>query len=135
MVTVWPVDTPGLANKINAEKRELVCADAVPNYGLVLAQEAITSARRQKAELLGRGPFWSPGAAKDDADALVLVSDMSDVTNNNQAKEIFVQWSRDIQDNPELWENGWNEQKLKLMVRLWADKWGAKILKAIGMKG
>lgn len=138
MVTVWPVDTPALANKINREARDKVCADAVPNYGLVLAQEAIEAAKRSKAPLDGDGPFllaWSPGVKQGQADALVLVSDMTDVINNEQAKQIFTRWTLDIQENSALWNNGWDEEKLKLVIRLWVDKWGARILQAINLKG
>jgi hypothetical protein len=137
MVTVWPVDTPALAEKINREARDKVCADAVPNYGLALAQEAIDAAKKSKAPLDGDGPFllaWSPGAKQGQADALVLVSDMTDVINSEQAKQIFTRWALDIQENPELWNNGWDQEKLKLVIRLWVDKWGAKILQAINMK-
>lgn len=137
MVTVWPIETAQLADEINRKRRDLVCIDAVPKYGLALAQDAIASARRQKAVLDGQGPFllgWAPGAAKDQSDALVLVADMSDVVNLQQAKQIFAQWALDIQENPDLWNNGWKEEKLKLVIRLWVDKWGDKIIRAIGMK-
>jgi hypothetical protein len=134
MVTVWPIENANLATRINAAPREKVCADAVPHYGLALAQEAIEAARKNKAELNDQGPFllaWSPGEAAGQSGALVLVSDMSDVINNEQAKQIFTRWALDIQENPELWNKGWNEEKLKLVIRLWADKWGPKILQAI----
>lgn len=144
MVTVWPIEKPEWATRINEEAREKVCGDAVPHYGLDLAQDAIRTAKKNleaakmdKSALDGQGPFllaWSPGEAKDDPDALVLVSDMTDVINNEQAKQIFTQWATDIQQNPELWNKGWNQEKLKLVIRLWADKWGAKILQFAGMK-
>ena len=59
---------------------------------------------------------------------------MSDVINNDQAKQIFEQWAKDITENPALWDNGWDEPKLKLLVRLWADKWGTKALELLGGK-
>lgn len=130
MVTVWPIDDAQTAGKINREAREKVCADAVPHYGLSIALEAIEAAKRSKAVLDGDGPFllaWSPGASKGQPDALVLVADMSDVINIVQAKQVFAQWALDIED-PKLWEPTWNEEKLKLRIRLWVDKWGSKIL-------
>jgi Small metal-binding protein len=136
MVTVWPVEWADLATRINAEAREKVCADAVPHYGVSIAQEAIEVAKRNKAVLNGQGPFllaWSPGAAKGQPNALVLVADMSNVVNNEDAKELFKQWALDIQNNPELWNNGWDKKKLTLVVRLAVDRWGKKMLQAVGM--
>ena len=125
MVTVWPVETSDLATRLNKQAREAVCGAAVEHYGLLIAQEAIESAKRSKASLRGQGPFllaWSPGAAKDDPDALVLMSDMSDVINIEQAKQVFAQWMQDIQENPELWDEGWNLEKLRLVIRGKKDK-------------
>jgi hypothetical protein len=136
MVTVWPIETDALATRINGAAREKVCANAVPHYGLDIALEAIEAAKKSKA-LDDEGPFllaWSPGAAKGQPDALVLVSDMSDVINNEQAKQIFTRWALDIQENPELWNSGWDQERVNLVIRLWADKWGAKILQLINMK-
>jgi hypothetical protein len=137
MVTVWPIDNKDVALKVSTESREKVCADAVPHYGLSIAQGAILAARRNTSDLTGRGPFllaWSPGATEGQTNVLVLVSDMSDVINNDQAKQILEEWERDITENPTLWDNGWNEPKLKRFVRLWADKWGSKALQILGAK-
>jgi hypothetical protein len=137
MVTVWPIDTDDLANQLNIAPLDGVCAKAVPRYGLFAAQTALASARGQKNILTDRGPFllaWSPGTAVGEPDAVVLISDLSDVINNEQAKQVFTQWALDIHDNSGLWNKGWNEDKLRLIIRLWADKWGSKILATIGTK-
>jgi hypothetical protein len=137
MVTVWPVESASWADRINAETRQKVCADAVPHYGLAIALEAIESATKNGAVLDGQGPFllaWSPGAAKGLPDALVLVSDMSDVINNEQSKQIFARWALDIQNDSSLWDPTWNQERLKLIIRLWADKWGTKALNAYHSK-
>jgi hypothetical protein len=137
MVTVWPVDKKDIALKVSAEPPGKVCADAVPHYGLSIGQEAILAARRSASDLTGKGPFllaWSPGATEGQRDVLVLTSDMSDVINNEQAKQIFERWASDIAENPALWDNGWDEAKLKQIVRLWADKWGTKALEILGGK-
>jgi hypothetical protein len=131
MVTVWPVESNSWADRINEEPRERICADAVPHYGLAIALEAIDSAKKNGAALDGQGPFllaWSPGSAKGQPDALVLVADMSDVINNEQSKQIFAQWALDIQNDPSLWDPTWNMEKLRLRIQLWADKWGTRIL-------
>jgi hypothetical protein len=66
---------------------------------------------------------------------LVLVSDLSNVTNSAEAKRIFSDWSKDIIENPALWERGWNAEKMRVAIRLWADKYGSDILKAFGGGG
>lgn len=137
MVTVWPIESNSLADRINGEVRDKVCADAVPHYGLATALEAIDAAKKNGAALDGQGPFllaWSPGSAKGEPDALVLVADMSDVVNNEQSKQIFAQWALDIQNDPSLWDPTWNMGKLTLRIRLWADKWGTRILNAYNSK-
>jgi hypothetical protein len=131
MVTVWPVEKPQWADKINAEARQKVCADAVAHYGVALAQDAIREARQNGAGLDGQGPFllaWSPGVAKGRKDALVLVADLSDVIVNEQAKQVFALWALDIQNDPGLWDPTWNVEKILLRARLWADKVGTTIL-------
>jgi hypothetical protein len=138
MVTVWPMETNKEATRINAVLRDNLCPDAVRHYGLVTSLEAIASARGSNVTLDGTGPFllaWSPSEEKGKPDALVLVSDLSDVTTAEQAREIFRRWSIDIQLNPELWSNGWNRDKLKTVIRLWADKYGTKLLELFGGKG
>jgi hypothetical protein len=51
-----------------------------------------------------------------------------------QAKRLFSQWTADIQENPELWQSGWNTQKIALFIRLWADKYGTEFLNLFGSK-
>jgi hypothetical protein len=134
MVTVWPIETDNIATQLNRMPRKQLCRIAVNKYGLAAAHQAILQAKGQKNGFSDAGPYllaWSPSEAKGRPDALVLVSDLSDVINGQQAKEIFADWVSDIQKNPELWEKGWNEEKLKRIIRLWADKWGDKLLKLL----
>jgi hypothetical protein len=136
MVTVWPIETDSAANLINAMiPNDKLCEKAVDSYGLMTALIAIDDAKRSHAELDGLGPFllaWSPSGQKGRPDALVLVSNLSNVTTFEQAKQVLLRWSHDVVENPDLWENGWNEEKLKLTIRLWADRYGPRILKIFG---
>jgi hypothetical protein len=137
MVTVWPIDSDYEATRINRRPRDAVCADAVRDYGLLTAKEAMLDATKNGADIDGLGPFllaWSPSEQKGKPDALVLVSDFSEVTTMDQAKSLFIQWSRDIEKNPELWDKGWNLSKLKTVIRLWADKYGERLLQLAGSK-
>jgi chemotaxis protein MotB len=139
MVTVWPIEADRAADQINAMARDdRLCKEAVRTYGLVEALEAIKDAKRSNAELDGVGPFllaWSPSEQKGRSDALVLISNLSDISTYAQAKQVFFQWSTDIVENPELWRKGWNIEKLKFVIRLWADKYGPRILKLFGASG
>jgi hypothetical protein len=124
----------GEATQINAIARDKVCARAVPNYGLSIAQEALETAKKIKGVFNGRGPFllaWAPGTQKGQADALVLVSDLSNVVNIEDAKSVFAQWSSEIQQKPDIWNKGWDVNKLTLLIRLWIDRYGSDILKYI----
>jgi outer membrane protein OmpA-like peptidoglycan-associated protein len=137
MVTVWPIESDGQATRINKMTRESLCPEAVRHYGLPISLEAIESARRSNVRFDDAGPFllaWSPSETKGQPDALVLVSDLSDVTNSEQAKQIFFDWFSKIQENPELWRPGWDIAKLKVTIRLWADKYGEKLLRVVGLK-
>jgi hypothetical protein len=137
MVTVWPIESDSQAVRINKMPRESLCPEAVRRYGLPTSLEAIESARRSNVQFDDTGPFllaWSPSETKGQPGALVLVSDLSDVTTSEQAKQIFFDWFSKIQENPELWRPGWDIAKLKVLIRLWADKYGEKLLKVVGVK-
>jgi len=131
MVTVWPIDGDSEADDINRIARDKVCARAVPRYGIVTAQEAIEAAKRNSAVLSGRGPFllaWAPGSDKGKPDALVLVSNLSNVAISADAELLFVRWREEIQEDKSLWNNGWDPDRLKVKVRIWADRYGQDIL-------
>ena len=67
-------------------------------------------------------------------DVLVLVSDLSNVTTPLQATRRFVAWREDIQENPELWRNGWNLDIAPLIIAEWADEWGSSVVLLFLMK-
>lgn len=140
MVTVWPLQSDAYEAKLNdyalthAEKQTAAggeCGIAVDNYGLVTSQQALKEAAMVGVPVTKRGPLllaWSPSATKGKPDALVLVSDLSNVTTYQQALDIFVAWSRDIEANPALWRNGWNIGTARVYIQHWVDKYGSKAL-------
>jgi hypothetical protein len=136
MVTVWPIETDEDAIELGSMPlSQDVCKEAVDSYGLVTALVALADARRSHAALDGIGPFllaWSPSGKKGQPDALVLVSNLSNVTNSEQAKRMFLDWSHDIVENSSLWDKGWNMEKTRATIRLWADRYGSGILKIFG---
>lgn len=138
MVTVWPVENDREASQINEMPRsDELCKTAVKDYSIRSALEAIDAARRSHGLLMGQGPFllaWSPSTQMGRRDALVLVSNLSDVTTLQQAKEIFRRWRRDILDKPSLWRRGWNLRTVRLDIQLWSDEYGTEILKIFGIE-
>jgi hypothetical protein len=133
MVTVWPVNDDYEATRINQDvKRDDVCKFAVPQYGLRIAQDAVNDAREIGLNLNDRGPFllaWSPGQKKGQGDAIVLFFDLSDVINEEQAKQVFARWAERIESDASLWSRrNWEDYRIAIM--LWADKWGTKLINA-----
>ncbi|RUM99169.1 peptidoglycan-binding protein [Pseudaminobacter arsenicus] len=131
MVTVWPVEQDKLADQINKMKREELCQQAVAHYGLIAAKQSIKVAQRQNFQMNGEGPYliaWAPPQQIGDPNAHILVADLSDVTTEKQAEQIMQDWVTDIERNPELWRNGWDEQKIRRLIQLWVDKTGTKLL-------
>jgi hypothetical protein len=99
-----------------------ICQIAVDDYGLVIAQQALKDAELTGRTLNRAGPFllaWSP---KGKQDALVLVSDLSDITTYEQAHERFLAWSRDIESDPALWMSGWDPERLRTYIRSWVAR-------------
>jgi hypothetical protein len=94
---------------------------------------AIKEAEATKAglRLLGSGPFllgWAPSGEKGKKDALVLAVDLSGANTNEHYLEYFREWRDDIERRPEVWNNGWSLEKLRLAIRDWADKTGTMLL-------
>lgn len=138
MVTVWPLQDPRMADSLNASRVDGdQCSSIVSSIDIVTSLQAIreASASVGEARLSGPGPFliaWSPGSSKGSADVPVLLDDLSNVINVSQASAIFDAWKRKIERNPELWSNGWSLARLRVTLRLLADKYGTAILDAIG---
>ena len=137
MVTVWPVSPDNVATRLNRAPRDDVCDAAVDNYGLVVATQALHDAAQVKADLSGRGPFllaWSPSTQKGKPDALVLEANLSNVTTSDEAKLRLLSWKSDILENPDIWKNGWDLERLKITMREWLDEYGPKVLVLFGTK-
>lgn len=163
MVTVWPVSSPGLVEEVESvpESQQIErCPDVVQDIDLIASLRAIRLAERSFASTAGlsegqaarataefekirsitqrRGPFliaWSPGRNIGKNGEPILVTDLSDVTTVAQATSIFQTWSNQIELKPELWMDldGWNLEKLRTTLRLWADRYGPGMLEVIGL--
>ena len=141
MVTVWPLDNARLSDKLNITDQDpsLICRKAVLAIDVASSRNAIVNARLTKPgeSFEGRGPYviaWSPAQSFGKPNAAVLVLNLSNVSTAAQAAELFRAWSSDVEGNPQLWTGGWNNQSLKVILRLWADRWGSKILSLLSMQ-
>ncbi len=161
MATVWPVDDPGLGDELRAlpaGEQQSLCPEIVKSIDLQASREAIRLGRVSSSPRMGlsgvnedfkaarerfdsivqrRGPFliaWSPAANIGQPETPILVADLSDVTTADNAIRVFQDWTGQIVANPELWghSSGWDLEKLRDTLRLWADRYGANVLKAIG---
>ena len=131
MVTIWPIQANSIADKLNKMSRSKVCSLAVEKYDLVTSLQAIKDAEVSGYILKGEGPFllaWSPAKNKGNADTPVLITDLSDIYSPEDAKQILSYWAKDIEDNPDLWNNGFNMEKVRVSLRHWADTFGPKII-------
>jgi uncharacterized surface protein with fasciclin (FAS1) repeats len=133
MVTVWPIENDVVARSISTVARDKVCAAATQSYGLVTAQTAILHAEKAGQKLEGRsGPFllaWSPPKNKGEAGSVVLMADLSRVSNYQQAVSIMGKWVSDIERNPSMWANGgWNAERVRIAIQQWLDYYGPNLL-------
>jgi tetratricopeptide (TPR) repeat protein len=140
MVTVWPIaqEREALADALNTSywDFETTCNLAVEYYDLHESLSAIREAERVSAitHLNGSGPLllaWAPGAKKGAPDALVLVADLSYITEYDAMRDVFVRWAEDIEQNPELWRRGWRLEQLRATLRAWADRFGPRLLSLV----
>ncbi|NKB48506.1 MAG: hypothetical protein GKS02_03965 [Alphaproteobacteria bacterium] len=134
MFTTWPVTTNAVADDLNRTPPSFyagVCKFAVDSYGLEVAAQALRDAELANVDTSGRGPYllaWSPPSKKGMREALVLVSDLSNVTTEEQAQQMLRSWTRRIEQTPGLWRNGWNKERLRIEIRHWVDRYGPGIL-------
>lgn len=138
MATVWPLDSQDFATYLNRTNVSLAleeCNDIVALVDLPTSLDAIKKASRSSGkEFTAQGPYllaWSPSLTMGDPGALVLVWDLSDVTNVTQATRMFTDWAVEIERDPSLWNQGWNLENLRTKLRLWADKYGQGVLKML----
>ncbi|MEM8957894.1 MAG: hypothetical protein AAGC86_08775 [Pseudomonadota bacterium] len=132
-VTIWPVESIDSADRLNASDAPLLplCREALDEYDLFTASEAIRKARMAGFEDGGVGPFllgWLPGDRFGSSDALILSLDLSLVASYAQAQSLFTEWKRDIESDPALLERGFSLELVRRKIRRWADRHGPGFL-------
>jgi|GEM_PF-1478772 len=136
MVTVWPIDDDEIASRLDSREIDEPCTAAVERYDLVTAQLSIAEAGPERIGRIGRGPYllaWSPTTAKGAPDAVVLIADLSNVTLPEHARDVFRIWRRDIESNPALWNRGWDVERLRVEIRMLADRFGESLFAVLGI--
>jgi hypothetical protein len=116
MITIWPIETDAMADRLNAAAREATCAEAVTNYGLVQAQNAIRilgsyRAAEGRYDLSERGPFliaWAPTSKILEEGSAALVVDLSAADTYEDVVHWLDLWRDKIQDSPETWQGAEN---------------------------
>ncbi|MEO1090752.1 MAG: tetratricopeptide repeat protein [Pseudomonadota bacterium] len=135
MATVWPVTSNEMADRLNEAPRSVLCEDAITSYDTVAGNIAIRDAEIAGLDASGRGPYllaWSPSASKGDANATVLVADLSMLESFDAAAEAFQHWAADIEAEPNLWRKGWDLDRAISKVRNWFDHHGSRMLFVVG---
>ena len=135
MVTVWPIRSEKVARKLAAVSGSDACREAVDNYDLTTSLRALKDAQSAGEELgFRRGPFllaWAPSSSKGKPDVLVLVADLTEKSDYDEVLEVFGQWRSRIEQEPELWAEGWSAEGLRVAVKEWADRVGPAVLKVL----
>jgi len=139
MVTVWPIDDrrrPDLIAGLNTTRaQEGSCENAVEYYDIQIARGAIGDARQAGVDLSGRGPFllaWAPAGMKGHPDAVVLAADLGNVKTVADAKDVLRIWREDIEQDPDLWQDGFSLEKMRVKLRQIVNRYGDGLLKFLG---
>ena len=45
---------------------------------------------------------------------------------------MFEKWVSDIEENQEVWQDGWDVEQLRIAIRNWLDYYGRDILEIFG---
>lgn len=152
MITVWPVTAKDIATELNvadltahegtaapedpAAKRKRQCAAAVDNYSLQAALQALYETGGAVKRATKAGPFllaWAPGKQKGKVTAPVLVLDLSTANTEDEFARYFLKWRNDIQEKPDLWNNGWSWDLIRLRVGDFLDSTGNTLIAIVGM--
>lgn len=125
MVTIWPIDDDDLAAQLNLSDGSEVCPYAVDNYGLIYSDSSIEmvlgKVSPEKVAELGNGPFliaWSPTDRIGHPDVPILFVDLSNKVTHTEVLEAFLNWKREIQDDPTIWQLPFDNQNAGLLEKL-----------------
>lgn len=140
MVTIWPRSDMTKLREVYLTAPVRVAEECIPavryyDYGTATAWLAHVP-RRAGLNRTGRGPFlvaWAPPSAMGKAQSAVLVLDLSDFDRTDEIERAFRIWKEDIEEDPPLWDKGWNIEFWKARIAAKLDKYGKQITDAFVM--
>ena len=125
MVTAWPVSDQNIARLLNNSSNiQESCNIAVNKYDLVQSLRYLDIAKKSGFEPKTNGPFiiaWSPSREIGNINSKFLTMDLSNIKTYEQASSIFLRWQNEIQRDPRLWKNGWDEKSTLRTIGAWLD--------------
>ena len=133
MVTIWPMASETSAENANKAAKAETCDVAVPSYGLnyslkVLQMLESGDSLHGSFDVSGDGPFLiarSPTKDVDGRETVALFYDLSSVLAYDRMLLYFSRWRDKIQENPELWQDGFEEDSLVIILRDYFDGMGS----------
>ena len=140
MVTIWP--RKDIANPISVDvtmptAAQAECNRAIRNYAYPVATAWL--ARVPKRAGLDRtrpGPFlvaWAPSSEIGNEKSALLIFDLSDFERTSAIQKAFRIWKAEIENDPKLWNKGWNITRWKAHTAAKLDRYGTQISSAIKM--
>lgn len=140
MVTLWPrrdIKKPLSLHTSTQAAVAAQCERAVKNYDFVTA--AVWTAlipKQAGVNRTRRGPFliaWAPASAIGRAKSDLLLFDLSDFEQTSAIQRAFRIWKAEIENDPTLWNRGWNMNRWKAHTAAKLDRYGKQISGAIKM--
>jgi hypothetical protein len=140
MVTIWPRKDIVKARSVSGSTFAAAVAEcnrAVDNYDYATATAWLARVpKRAGLDRLSRGPFliaYAPPSTIGDARAALLAFDLSYLDEANDSQRAFRIWKDEIEEDPKLWEGGWNVERWKAWTASQLDKYGTIITSAISL--
>lgn len=134
LVTIWPIKTDSIADKLNEKGNSVDCNEAITNYNHTLAKRAISAAKKGDWKPTGNGPYllaWAPGTTLGKEDTTVLAIDLSNIVTYEQALAMMNHWANDIESDKSTWDDGFTLESVREYLQRWADTFGPDIWRLI----
>ncbi|WP_172331076.1 peptidoglycan-binding protein [Mangrovicoccus sp. HB161399] len=139
-LTVWPVESTEVSQMLNGSPDMSIdekCTQGLLHYDLIGSALAIDAAQRAGFRDSGIGPYliaWSPSDTFGRNDVIVLRLDLSRVTTYDQARAIMEDWKHKVEQDPATLSGGFKLERVRTLLRQWADSYGPGFLVAIGLE-
>lgn len=140
MVTIWPrrdITKPRSVDVATPGAAATECVRAVRNYDYAAAAAWLRDVPgRAGLNRVSPGPFlvaWAPPSAIAKPQSVVLLFDLSDFDLTSEIERAFRVWKEAIEEDPPLWEKGWNVEWWKARTAAKLDRYGKQIASALAL--